>query len=409
MQNLPVVKLVRINHRSKSCILITFGFDNKLIAHLKTGIPKVLWSKTLNSWYIENNPQNLKEIFRIFKGIAFLDASAIFEAKKNSDLKGNQFPERAKKQKIIRQLDLTKKDKKILRDYVKYLRGKMFSESTVKTYYIHILDFINYIKVTDVKEINNRDVEKFIENVCVPRHYSISTHRQIIGAIRHFKKLYPESQIEELELDLPKKSNFLPTVLSKDEIILLLQHTKNIKHRAVLALIYASGLRIGELLQLELHDIDLSRNQLFVRNSKGRKDRYVMMAKSLVPLLKNYVVTYKPQKYFVESLQPGIAYTAGSIRSFLRKSCESAGLKKRITPHTLRHSYATHLLENGVDIRYIQVLLGHSKPETTMIYTHVATKDLLEIESPLDKIVKDLRKHDEHDKGQSKLTLSGEY
>ena len=209
-----------------------------------------------------------------------------------------------------------------------------------------------------------------------------------------------------MDLFYPRKSSYLPSVLSKEEVVNLLRCTRNLKHRAILALLYSSGLRIGELINLELRDIDMFRLQILIKNGKGRKDRYVMLAKSFLPLLKNYLTTYKPAIYFIESLTFGEKYSAGSVRSFLKKSCLAAGIKKRVTPHTLRHSYATHLLENGVDIRYIQELLGHSRPETTMIYTHVATKDLLRIESPLDKIVSELVKTD---KGDEKLTLSGGY
>jgi site-specific recombinase XerD len=131
-----------------------------------------------------------------------------------------------------------------------------------------------------------------------------------------------------------------------------------------------------------------------------------MMAKSSIPLLNNYLNTYRPKRYFVEGRNKGAKYAAVSIRTFLKRSCYSAKITKRVTPHTLRHSYATHLLENGVDLRYIQELLGHSKPETTMIYTHVAVKDLLEIESPLDKIVKSMINSDNSKK---KPLLSGGY
>ena len=140
-----------------------------------------------------------------------------------------------------------------------------------------------------------------------------------------------------------------------------------------------------------------------MKNGKGRKDRYVILANSFLPLLNNYLFSYNPAVYFVEGTKAGEHYTAGSIRNFLRKSCKKAGIRKVVTPHTLRHSYATHLLENGVDIRYIQVLLGHSRPETTMVYTHVAKKDMLAIESPLDTMVKTFM---ETDNGDKKLTIS---
>ena len=403
-KNLPLITLKKVNHRSKNQILIDFSYNSELIQLVKT-LHRITWSSTHKSWYVENNSNNLKEIFRIFKGIANIDKSDIFS--KSTTMQARQTEiKNIKNKKIKRVIDLSKNDKKNLRDYVKYLRGKMLSESTVRTYYIHILDFINYLNGKTTEDICNRDVELFIEDVCVKRNYAISTHRQVMGSIKHFKNLFSNCKINELELIMPRKSQMLPTVLSKNEIIELLRCTKNLKHRAVLALIYSSGLRIGELINLELRDIDIDRNQLFIRNGKGRKDRYVMMAKSSVPLLYNYLNTYRPKRYFVEGKNQGTKYAAVSIRTFLKKSCNSAKITKRVTPHTLRHSYATHLLENGVDLRYIQELLGHSKPETTMIYTHVAVKDLLKIESPLDKIVKGMMRSDNN---KQKPLLSGEY
>jgi site-specific recombinase XerD len=219
---------------------------------------------------------------------------------------------------------------------------------------------------------------------------SISSQRQLISAIKLFKAFYPECKIDDLKLTRPKKSKILPTVLSKEQIIDLLRCTKNLKHRAILAMIYSAGLRISELLNLQLNNIDIDRRQIIVKNSKGRKDRMIILAESFIPLLLNYVNSYSPKKYFVEGAA-GEQYSAESIRSFLKKSCVAANIQKRVTPHTLRHSYATHLLENGIDLRYIQELLGHAKPETTMIYTHVSKKDLLKIESPLDLALKGLK------------------
>ena len=177
--------------------------------------------------------------------------------------------------------------------------------------------------------------------------------------------------------------------MSKEEVIDLLRYTKNLKHRAVLAMIYSAGLRISELLNLKLFHIDIDRKQITVKNSKGRRDRTVILAQSFIPLMQNYLMNYNPKIYFVEG-KPTQKYSSESVRSFLHRATKIANIKKRVTPHTLRHSYATHLLENGIDLRYIQELLGHAKPETTMIYTHVSKKDLLKIKSPLDLAIKSL-------------------
>ena len=168
-------------------------------------------------------------------------------------------------------------------------------------------------------------------------------------------------------------------------------------------MLYSSGLRIGEVTGLLLKNIDILRKQIKVEGGKGRKDRFVVLATSYLPLLHNYLTTFKPALYFIEG-PTGKKYSESSIRKFLFKSVQKAGISKKVTPHTLRHSYATHLLENGVGLRHIQELLGHAKPETTMIYTHVAKKDLLDIQSPLDTILLSL---DKSDKQEQKFLLSG--
>lgn len=398
------ITILKKRHVKKNIFLLQFTYNQEFISILKT--INCRWSQTLCGFYLANNPENLKTIFKVFKGKAIIDTSDIFKKEVLLTDDKISFPKKNEnKGKFVRQLNLSKTDKNILRDYVKYLRGKRLSESTVRTYYIHVLDFINYLNGKTIAKICNRDVELFIEDFCVERRYSISTHRQVISAIKQFKYFAPECDIDNLGLDMPSKSRFLPTVLSKEEVIDLLRCTRNLKHRAILAIIYASGLRIGELINLKLCDLDVDRRQIAIKNGKGRKDRYVIMAENFLPLLNNYLNTYMPEKYFVEGLQRGTKYTAGSVRNFLRRSCELAGIRKKITPHSLRHSYASHLLEFGVDLRYIQELLGHSSPETTMLYTHVTKKSLMLIESPLDKVVRGLKSLD---KQNEKLTLSHE-
>jgi site-specific recombinase XerD len=265
-----------------------------------------------------------------------------------------------------------------------------------------IADFIEFHNNKLPENLSNKDVEAFIESVFIKRQYSVSTQRQFISAIKQFTAFYPETAISDLMLERPKKSKILPTVLSQEEMIRLIQCTKNLKHRAILAMIYSAGLRIGELLNLKLKDIQVHRMQLFVQQGKGRKDRYVSLASSFMPLLQNYLMTYEPRVYFVEG-EEGRPYSASSVRKFLSRSVKAAKIDRRVTPHTLRHSYATHLLESGVGLRHIQELLGHAKPETTMIYTHVARRDLLEIKSPLDYAIEQMTKNG---KAEQKFLLS---
>jgi site-specific recombinase XerD len=382
MSSLPKVILTYKTHRKELKILIRFDYNQTLIDQLKS-TASIYWSKSLNCWYIAESTENLNTLVQLFKGIAELDTSRL-----------------TKKDVFIR--NLSAEEKKLLNGFYLYMKGKRYSESTLKTYTFFIADFINFHTKKDWKDLNNRDVELFIEKVFIERKYSVSSQRQFISALKVFITYYPSTKINDLVLARPKKSNRLPSVLSQEEVLRIISVTTNLKHRAIIALLYSCGLRISELINLKLADFHLERKQLIVKSGKGRKDRYVSLADSFLPLLKNYYFSYEPKTYFVEGLQ-GKQYTASSVRAFLKKSCKKAAIHRSVTPHTLRHSYATHLLENGVDIRYIQSLLGHSRPETTMIYTHVKRKDLMQIQNPLDVA---LQKIASADKKKEKVTLS---
>lgn len=271
-------------------------------------------------------------------------------------------------------------------DYQAYLNGLRLSKNTVEVYSNFIVEFLIFLGDKSLNQINNDVVQRFVERLVSNKDYSISTHRQLISAIKHFAERFTLSEIEVTTLKRPSQQKRLPVVLSQAEVISILRCTANLKHRMALALLYSAGLRISELIGLEVADVDLERRQILIQRGKGRKDRYTILAESLVPMLRNYMLTYGPRKYLIEGAGGG-KYAAGSVRAFLKRSCRRAGILKRVTPHTLRHSYATHLIESGVGLRHVQELLGHSKPETTMIYTHIAKKDLLQIRSPLDEAV----------------------
>jgi len=376
--DLPKITLKRDSINNVDSIQLYFKYSNGLLSIIR-GLDQFKWSVSKKCWHVTFTPNNLKLIRKYLGSITeLIDDESLYQAPKLKPKKRTRI--------------LTKENTITLSSFRKYLEGKRYSKSTVESYSVFIGDFLEYLKVKPLKSISNRDVELFIEDVFIPKKYSISTHRQFVSAIKLFKLFFPECSIEELSLTRPKKSKYLPIVLSQREILEILRSTKNLKHRAILALLYSCGLRVGELINLELKHIDIQRNQIAVRNSKGRKDRYVQMADSITPLILNYVQTYKPQLYFAEG-RTNDKYTASSIRAFLKRSCKLAKISKTVTPHTLRHSYATHLLEGGTDIRIIQTLLGHNKPETTMIYTHVSTSILERVNNPLDQAVKKFMKN----------------
>ena len=377
MKNYPEIFIEQKVLQKKDYLLVSFIYNNDLI-NLIRKIDGAKWSKSLKSWCVLDSEENLEIIIETFKNLTSVNCSKI-----------------SKKEVFKR--NLTELQKRLLNSFYSYLKGKRYSKSTMQTYTFFVADFINFHTKTPLKELTNRDVELFIEKVFIERNYSVSSQRQFISALKIFIQFYPNTKINNLELERPKKSRKLPSVLSQEEVLSIISATQNIKHRAIIAIIYSCGLRISELINLKLTDFNVERKQLIVRNGKGRKDRYVSLADSFIPLLTNYYYSYKPENYFVEGLNKG-KYSAESVRQFLKKSCFKANIKKTVTPHTLRHSYATHLLENGVDIRYIQSLLGHSRPETTMIYTHVKRKDLMDIMNPLDVALQKIKRTDNQTK-----------
>ncbi|MFD1096096.1 site-specific tyrosine recombinase/integron integrase [Salegentibacter chungangensis] len=387
------IQLFPFELQNEVFIGISFSFNAEVKTHLKN-LPGIQWNTTRNCYFIPYSYENKSRLFNHLREKGwFVDYTALQKVKN-----GKLSPK--KKTEPV----LSPENESLLKEYTEYLNGKRYSESTIRTYRNFAQQFIVFQNKAP-EEITNRDLERFVELQIAGKAYSISSHRQCISALMHFFKVFKNTEIDTDNIERPGKSKYLPGVLSKEEVIDLLRATRNLKHRAILALIYSSGLRIGELLKLKLSDIDIDRRQVKVKMAKGRKDRYAILADSFIPLLYNYVGTYKPKGYFVEGQSGGI-YTGSSIRSFLKESCRRAGITKKVTPHTLRHSYATHMLENGIDIRYIQELLGHSRPETTMIYTHVAQKDLNKIKSPLDIAIKEFQ---DSGKGDPDLRLSRKF
>ncbi len=379
----PTIYLEQQSHKKELKLLLKFTYNDTLI-NLTRKLKDARWSRSMKSWYLDFSEENIQLVAKTFKDITTINSTKL-------------------PKKTLFKRNLTAEEKTLLNNFYSYLKGKRYSESTLQTYTFFVADFINFHTKKALDELTNRDVELFIESVFIERNYSVSSQRQFVSALKLFIQFCPQTKINDLVLERPKRSRKLPSVLSQEEVLSIIQSTQNLKHKAIIALIYSCGLRISELINLKLADFHIERKQLIVKNGKGRKDRYVSLADSFLPLLTNYYHSYKPKIYFVEGQNEG-KYSAESVRQFLRKSCLNANIKKNVTPHTLRHSYATHLLENGVDIRYIQSLLGHAKPETTMIYTHVKRKDLMNIQNPLDIALKKLNNRDNDNE---KLLLSG--
>lgn len=269
--------------------------------------------------------------------------------------------------------------------FILKLKELRYSERTIVSYKSCFEEFINYYHDYEIDQIDETMIVNFLRYLVTERKVSISYQNQSINAIKFYFEHVLRGQRMVYRIDRPQADKLLPVVLSEEEVAAILNATPNLKHKAILMTIYSAGLRVGEAVRLRINDIDSKRMQIRVVQSKGRKDRYTLLSKKTLEILRSYYVPYRPQKWLFEGPDGG-PYSDSSIQTILRASVKRAGIKKRVTVHTLRHSFATHLLENGVDLRYIQSLLGHSSSTTTEIYTHVTTKGFDQIVSPLDRL-----------------------
>lgn len=266
-----------------------------------------------------------------------------------------------------------------------WMRIRRYSESTIKVYIEALRVFFAFTGKSP-GEITNADMIHFNAEYILKRNLSWSFQNQCINALKLFFRIAEERKIDPGAISRPKKGKPLPNVLSKEEVKQLLDAVRNTKHRVMLSLIYSCGLRSGELLAMLPVHIDSKRMLVIIRNGKGRKDRVVPLSEKILTQLRDYYKSYRPEKYLFEGQERGRPYDARSLQQVIKQAVARAGIPKPVTLHWLRHSYATHLLESGTDLRYIQELLGHSSSKTTEIYTHVSTHALGRIRSPFDSL-----------------------
>lgn len=371
-------------HRGAMRLFLHFEKDQEMQRRVQNEL-NGRWSQTHKGWYVDDTPEMKNRIVAVCKGLAWydmreinkyldLEAAAVVRRNISGSVQPSEGPS----------LGVNAED---FERYIQRLKSQGKSPSTIQTYGGMIRRLAQYYNKQLIRQLTPEMLYAYLSKEVVDRDLSNSYHRQLISALKHFFR-----DRDDLELDIvsdltyPSKHKQLPKVISEEDVIRILRATRNLKHRLAFAMLYSCGLRISELLNLKIKDIDVTRRTVFVRKSKGSKDRVVMLAESVVPLLVNYLQTYQPVEYLLNG-QSGLRYSAESVRKSLDHARKDAGVHRKVTPHMLRHSFATHLLEQGIGLRYIQELLGHKKPETTMVYTYVANDRLSQISSPLDHIV----------------------
>ncbi len=273
-----------------------------------------------------------------------------------------------------------------LTQFSHYLKYRRYSPNTIKTYTDALRVFFHYHSNKVPEELGIAEIIEFNTGYILRKHLSASYQNQVINAIKLFYRNRFNRNMDLNNIQRPRREQRLPNVLSKQEVKAILEAPTNLKHRAMLSLIYACGLRRSELLNLSLSDVLSDRNVLFIRQSKGKKDRVIPISNKIIEMLRTYYKAYKPKVWLFEGQNAGERYSERSLQLVLKQALKKAGNTKPVSLHWLRHSYATHLLESGTDLRYIQELLGHNSSKTTEIYTHVTTKSLQQIRSPFDEL-----------------------
>jgi integrase/recombinase XerD len=401
MQTITIIQAQAVEHKGEGRILLKFKYDTKMQQELHRHFG-ARYSSTHKCWHIATSPGVLQQIEAHFGNTVAINtpekAERMLTIDKKEETLGAVFhiseeslPETKYTGPLSKSLSkrlppLNESHGPKIEALRTWMLSRRYSVSTIKTYTESLILFLRYMNQKPIEAINNEDLLDFDRNYILAHHLSPSFQNQTINAVKLFFK-----QVENRKLDVdrifrPKRAKVLPNVLSKSEVKSVLVALINIKHKAMLGLIYSCGLRCGELIRLTMKDVDTKRGLLIVRQAKGRKDRIVPLSLKTQELLSAYTALNPTKNYLFEGQKEGEPYDVRSLQNVLKQAVQKAGIEKPITLHWLRHSYATHLLEDGTDLRYIQEILGHSSSRTTEIYTHVSNHSIQKIRSPFDSL-----------------------
>lgn len=344
------MKEVSINEQKRIALLFDYDLDT---INLIKQIEGRKWSASNKFWHILYQEKAIQTLNVQFKGKV-----EFFEQKKTSD-----FPP----------------------EYLETLKLMNYSEATIKTYRQHFQRFLKHFPDTELKDIAKEEIRKYLLYLVEEKKYSTSAQNQAINSIKFYYEKVLGKPVEKYYVPRPRTEKRLPEILSEEEVTKILKQIWDLKQKCIIYLIYSAGLRLTEVVHLRIGDIHSDRKQIFIRSAKGNKDRYGILSDTVIELLREYYKKYKPRHWLFEG-KPEKQYSRRNIQDFFKKAVNRSGIKKHATIHTLRHCFATHLLEHGTDLRYIQELLGHRSTRTTEIYTHVSNVAKNKIVSPLDNL-----------------------
>jgi site-specific recombinase XerD len=368
-----VVDLKRFEHHGQTFLGLFFPYDKALISKAREA--GASWSRTNKCWYLPNGKQYLDRILSTYRGVAWVDMTGLRQAgatTKKENVKPRPAPDAIA----------------LPNGFISTLERRRYSASTIKQYTSHLRAYLSYFKNREPSKLTEEHIKEYLHHLVTVRKISHSSQNGAINAIKfYYEKVLGQEQ-KEYWIDRPRKERRLPSVASEAEVLRLIASAGNMKNKAIISMLYSTGLRRGELLALRVKDVNLDRLQVHVVSGKGKKDRYTTLSRNLVIVLRNYLTIHKPNHWFFEGPDRG-SYSSSSVGAIIKRAREAAGIKTRITPHILRHSFATHLMERGVDLRQIQKPLGHSSLKTTEIHTHISDMSLQKPTNPLDAILEE--------------------
>lgn len=342
-------------HHNKAVIFIRFAYNTEIYLQVKN-LAGVKWSRSEKSYYVDDN-----ETYRKKFGLE------IKLAGKN----------------VLAHIHLN--NQVALQLFVETLQLKAYSESTIKTYSNEFAQLLYLLKNVSVDTLDGLKLRSYFLYCINTLKLSENTLHSRINAVKFYFEQVLHRENLFFEVPRPKKPTLLPQVISTKDVKKLFEITQNLKHNLMLKLVYGMGLRVSEIVNIKITDIDSKTMQVFIERAKGKKDRYTNLPESILQQLREYYKVYKPGKYLFEG-QYGDRYSVRSVQKVFKDAMKKAKINKTVGIHGLRHSFATHLLDSGTDIKFIQELLGHNDIKTTLRYIHVTRRTMKNVISPLDML-----------------------
>jgi integrase/recombinase XerD len=395
---METITLKPLLHRNQECLGIFFKRN--------TGLEKVIrlqnevrWSKTQACWYIPLSEGGYLQLVKDVRDKAAIDNIALqhyLQTKKKvtatlpRPVQHERLQNRPALKPLARTPAWTLSDANLaaLGSFVQKLELKAYGKSTINTYRNEFIQLLKLLKEKPVDSLTVDDLKRYMSYTLTKEHISENTAHSRLNALKFYFEQVLGREKFFWEIPRPKKVKKLPKVISEEKILEGLLKVENLKHKTLLLLAYSAGMRVSEVVQLKITDINSDRMQISINHAKGKKDRVVNLSKSILPFLREYYVKYRPADWLFEGFNSGEHYSPRSAQQLFKQAYKKLGLPAQCSFHSLRHSYATHLLESGTDISYIQKLLGHSDIKTTLRYTQISKRDIGQIESPLDRVLR---------------------